>query len=511
MKKTLFSDENNKALDEKYLLQINRIKLKDYINCGLVLPDIYLGEECEKDVQSKNKDFLVVTDGYLKELDEYQILLELILTDDEKENFHKSEDVYYFDFPLPMTRIKKVYVQNVEIKKYMEVQIKNSENGFLPNVLFSVYVNKGKITFNHKRYSALDETIQAHNFEDKIRYFDKRMGMFSFMKNTNIYYHDSVGFVSNYCDYYFYTLSNSLKEPINDGNFKQLDIMNESRIFKELLYTDKQIDNEFINTVSLECQDNEIKEIFLNIIKPTGTREVLFKLLEKKSLLYYIVGLVYYFRQKNNSNKKDNFKIDIENLIPYEVAEVSLAILGIYFGYKNIRSEETIELEDKYFKKIFGRNFNMKFNFESKLDYITVETIYDICFKNKEHKGYEYDYLPYPTKKPPSLKIPTDKNFKIWYQVQKKEYFDVEHITVKKLSTFKLFTNLLGKYSSEIIENKQTRYLIPFVQYTFGDILTFNDKAQRYFKKDDLLKKLELLKDEKINNELIDILHIGKN
>jgi hypothetical protein len=51
---------------EKYLLQIHRIKLIDYINCGLVLPDVYLGEDIEKDVQSKNKNFLVLSDGYIK-------------------------------------------------------------------------------------------------------------------------------------------------------------------------------------------------------------------------------------------------------------------------------------------------------------------------------------------------------------------------------------------------------------------------------------------------------------
>ena len=506
---TQYVNVDDKKLDEKYLLQINRIKLGDYIGCGLVIPDIYLGEACEADVQSKNKNFLVVADGYLKDLDEQQILLELILTDDEKKKLDKVEDSHYFDFPLPITRIKKVYVQNTAIKKHMEVQIRNSENGFLPKELFSVYTNKGKIKFNRKSYSALDETLQANNYENKMRCFDKRMGMFSFMKNTNNYYHDSVGIVSDYSNHYFDTLSTLLKEPISDGHFKDLDVLKKSKSFKDLLYTDKQIDNDFISTISKECQDSEIKEIFLNITKPTGTREVLSKLLEKDSLLYYLIGLVYHFRQKNNSNRKDNFKIDIKNLIPYEVAEVSLAILGLYFGYKSIRSEEKIELEDKYFKKIFGHNFNMKFNFESKLDYITVETIYDICFK--EHKGYEYDYLPYPAKKPPSLKIPTDANFKIWYQVQKKAYFDIDQITVKKLSILEMFTGLLGKYSDEIIENRQTRYLIPFVQYTFGDILTFNDRGQRYFKKDDLLKKLEIKEDKKIINELIDVLSIGKN
>ena len=81
-----------------YLLQINRIKLQDYIQRGLIVPDKYLDENKEIDIQSKNPNFLVVSDGYIKKLDEYQILLELIITDDEKKRLHEMDGIYYFDF-----------------------------------------------------------------------------------------------------------------------------------------------------------------------------------------------------------------------------------------------------------------------------------------------------------------------------------------------------------------------------------------------------------------------------
>ena len=68
----------------KFLLQIHRIKLQDYIQCGLIVADKYLGDEIEKDIQSINPDYLVLSNGYIDDLDEYQILLELILTADEK-------------------------------------------------------------------------------------------------------------------------------------------------------------------------------------------------------------------------------------------------------------------------------------------------------------------------------------------------------------------------------------------------------------------------------------------
>ncbi len=494
---------------EKYLLQIHRIKLIDYINCGLVLPDVYLGEEIEKDVQSKNKNFLVLSDGYIKELDEYQILLELILTDDEKDKLHNVNGIHYFDKPLPISRIKKIYVQDKNIIKHMNIQIQNSENGFLPNELFDVYLKNKKSIFEKKSYSIFDDKT-VDNYEKQTRFFNKRMGMFSFMKNTELYYCDSTNQISNYSEHYFGILSDSLKVSLDDKHFDMLNILEQNELFKKLLYSNQQIDKEFIESMANNIEDIETKDIFLQILKPTGSREVLTQLLGKNDIEHYLIGLVYYFRQKS-ANKKDNIKTDIESLIPYKVAEISFAILGIYFGYRNLRSQEKVEIKNRYFRKIFGNTFNMKFTLESKLDYITIESIYNICFNSKEQKGYEYEYLPYPNKNLQPLKIVTDNDFKIWYKIEKKNYFDVEQITIKKLSTLEMFGNLLGKYSDEIIENKQTSYLITFIQYNFGDILIFNNKGQKYFTKGNLLKKLELLEDEKIQNELLDVLNIGKN
>jgi len=513
MQSNIFSFDKKIVDDEKterYLLQIHRIKLIDYINCGLVLPDVYLGEDIENDVQSKNKNFLVLSDGYIKELDEYQILLELILTDDEKDKLHNVNGIYYFDKPLPITRIKKIYVQDKNIIKHMNIQIQNSENGFLPNELFDVYLKNKKFIFEKKMYAELQDDISINNYEKQTRFFNKRMGMFSFMKNTALYYCDSTNQISNYSEHYFGILSDSLKVSLDDKHFDKLNILEQNELFKKLLYSNQQIDKEFIELIANNIEDAETKDIFLQILKPTGSREVLTQLLGKNDIEHYLIALVYYFRQKS-ANKKDNIKTDIENLIPYKVAEISLAVLGIYFGYRNLRSQEKVEIKNRYFGKIFGNTFNMKFTLESKLDYITIESIYNICFNSKEQKGYEYEYLPYPNKNPQPLKIVTDNDFKIWYKIEKKNYFGVEQITIKKLSTLEMFGNLLGKYSDEIIENKQTSYLITFVQYNFGDILIFNNKGQKYFTKDNLLKKLELLEDEKIQNELLDVLNIGKN
>lgn len=413
-------------ISKKYLLQIHRIKLQDYIKCGLIVSDKYLDGNKEKDTQTKNPNFLVVSDGYIKTLDEYQILLELIIADDEKEKLHNVDGIYYFDFPLPITRIKKVYVQNQEIKKHIEVQIQNGENGFLPKKLFYVYLKNKKPIFEQREYLSLDDDIAIDNFETQIRVFDKRMGMFAFMKNSEFYYSDDTKTVANYSKHYFSTLSKLLKEPLDNKIFEELNILSQNKEFKELLYSTTQIDKEFIIQESQKIESSELKNSFLDMTRPTGTRKALKSLLGKNEIEHYLIGLVYYFRHKD-SNKKDNFKIDMKSLIPYEVAEISLAILGIYFGYSILRAEEKIEIEDKYFKRLLKKEkLNMKFTLENKLDYITIETIYNYCFKD-EAKGYEFDYLLYP-KKIKAIKIPQNKN----YDIKKDVHFDIEHIKIKK-------------------------------------------------------------------------------
>lgn len=409
-----------------YLLQINRIKLQDYIQRGLIVPDKYLDENKEIDTQSKNPNFLVVSDGYIKKLDEYQILLELIITDEEKKRLQEVDGICYFDFPLPITRIKKVYVQNQQIIKHIDVQIQNGENGFLPKNLFSVF-GSIKPKLKQREYKPLQNDVVIDEFEEQIRVFDKRMGMFAFMKNSEVYYCDDVSKIANYSERYFSTLSKLLEKPLDDKIFEELNILKQNEEFKKLLYSTAQIDKEFIINESLKIEDSELKSIFLEMISPTGTRKALKSLLEKKDIERYLIGLVYYFRQKD-SNKKDNFKIDIKSLIPYEVAEISLAILGIYFGYTILRSEEKIEIRDKYFKKLFKKEkLSMKFTLESKLDYITIETIYNYCFQDKT-KGYEYEYLLYPKKTKPK-NLTKNKN----YEVKRDIYFDTEYITIRKI------------------------------------------------------------------------------
>jgi hypothetical protein len=484
---SLFDNVESNCRFNRYLLQVNRIKLQDYIQHALVAPDSYFDDEIEKDIQSKNPNFLVLSDGYIKELDEHQILLELILTDSEKEKLRIMGEVCYFDFPLPLTRIKKIYTQDNDVKQHVLINIQNNEKGFLPKELMDVYLKKEKPIFDLKEYSALEDGTVPHDYQDNVTKYDKRMGMFAFMKNTNLYYHETTCHISNYSDNYFSALSSYLEKKLVDGvGFSQLkDVFDKYDDFKTLLNSNHQINEPFLEKIAEKIADREMKEIFLGLLKENATRKTLPLLLEK-DLGLYLVGLVYYFRKKD-ANKKDSFKIDIASLIPFEAAEVSLAVLGIYLGYTNLRPSESIAIKDETFKKIFGTSFNMKFQLENKLDYITIESIYNYCFN--EEKGFEFQYLNYP-KRSKKYKLPSDKEFKRMYEVvYEKTFFNTLYLKLKKLSFGEISQKRLQQYPDEIKLGEH--HILSYVAKYFPDkVHNINGLSQVYCTKTELMKIL---------------------
>ena len=101
-------------MENRYLIQVCRDKLTDYIMKALICPDNLMGEECHIDTQSTYKDILILTqNSIINDLDNSEeILIEIVLTPNEVKNIlytTDSEDIFYTSKPLPISRIKKIY------------------------------------------------------------------------------------------------------------------------------------------------------------------------------------------------------------------------------------------------------------------------------------------------------------------------------------------------------------------------------------------------------------------
>ncbi len=490
---------------DRFLLQVNRIKLTDYIACGLIVPDKYLGDEIEHDTQSKNPNLLAFSNGYIDTFDEQQILIEVIFTESEKERLQHVGNMYYYAMPLPLTRIKKIYIKDNKVKKHILKTLETGDIGFLPVKLFEIYKKK---YFHTIQYAPFEEELK-NDYSKNIRYYNGRMGMFSFMKNVGIYYSNDTGIISNYTQGYFLALSAFLNEQAEKQPLEFLSILKVHQEFRKFLYSDQQMSKSFIEDEIDKIEDEETKNIFKQLLLPNQIRKTLEALAEKKAWYYYCMGLIYYFRDKT-ANKKDNFKVDIASLIPQEIAETAFAILGIYLGYSSLRANENFELQDKYYKKIFGSRFSIKNELASKLDYVLMESIYQICFY--EHAKIDVpSYLEYPTAAN-KLSLPKDSKFKVWYTVKQKEYFNVSCVKITKREEREIISEKLEKYSDEIVFGKD--YLTSFIDKHFTYLIRYSKDGKPckpFCEKSALLDAMEQLENSKrLIPELLNVFEIDK-
>ena len=504
----LFEVDNNQTMQEqtdRFLLQINRAKLPDYVACGIIAPDKYLDDEIEHDIQSKNPNILIFSSGYIDTLDDKQILIEIIFTESEKERLQHVGDIYYYDMPLSLTRIKKIHVQNNTIKKNILKILDTRDAGFLPANLFEIYKKKD---FNLFQYSHFDGE-QTKDYSEKIRCYDGRMGMFSFIKNVGIYYSNDTGTISNYTEGYFLALIALLNQSNEEKPLEFLNLLREHREFKDFLYSDQEMKKNFIQSVVDTTDNEEIKEIFAQLLLPNKTVKTLEILAEKKAWYHYCVALVYYFRHKT-ANRKDGFKVDVASLIPQEIAQTAFAILGIYLGYSNLRASENFESQDKYYKKLFGSRFSIKNELASKPDYILMESVYQTCF-------YEYlkidipSYLEYPTTAK-KLTLPKDKKFNIWYKVEQKEYFDTSYVQITKRKEKEVISEKLEKYGDEIVFGKD--YLASFIDKHFMRLISYSKEGKPckpFCKKSAFLEVMDQLESNRsLISKLFSVFEIDK-
>ncbi len=500
--KDLFSHHEEK----KFYLQIPRTKLYDYAAQGLIVPDIYIIGEAEDNVASSNKNYLIFSNGYMRDLDEEEILLEIALTDDEKQVIEgtKVGDVYFWAVPLPITRISQIYTLDEQIQDDVLRHSKTYESGAIPFDRFSVF-DKNKFTLYG--YSEFQKDNDDVSYSSEVMKFDKIMGMFAFIKNTNLYYADKTGIFSNYSDHYFSLLGNFNKSiKTQESNFFKA--ISKDEIFFDFVNSDKSMNNAYIEDLIKNTDDKEIKNIFMDLLSnPNSKRKALKKLRDKEGSYFYIC-LLYIHRHKEG-NQKDNFKLNIVKDIPYEKAEYALALLGIYYGYSSLRASEVISIEDKYFDKLMYSKTNMKFELDAKLDYIAIESIYNFAFYNKDYKERNRDFFDYliTPKNVDSILLPKDKEFNAWYDVNiKKDCLGTEYIKITKKSLRDITGKNLDEYPDEICFDEY--YLTSFVAKHYRKILCDNTKSKNlelYVKKSDLLKSLSDERSTSQQNELFKV------
>jgi len=506
----------NQEIDN-LLIQVHKSKFREYIARGLVCPDKVLGEEIESDTQSKFKDFLLLSTGYLDELDEEQLLLEIILTNNEKENLKEiNSNVYLLDKPLPITRVKTIYVSNKKIDSVdMQKSLKNYNMGYISEKLFVTFP-KGKKKFIQYFTEASNEH-KADEYNEKVLNYDKLMGLFASIKNTNLYYINENNIYQNYSDNYFSIFYNYDEKTIKVSKWieDKFYSSNIDKLFIKRLNSINYINEEFLTRVIEIVKEDEIKNK-LEMLRddPLGKKRILASLKNYKEPIYYYISLLFIYGKKG-SNSKYAFKDNIIEEISYEKAENALALFGLYYGYSSLPAYEEIHIEDKEFQKITkGNEFNIKFKLDSKLDYYLIESLYQYVFNSKK-EGIQIDYLDeiLGTIKAETVKLPINQNFKRWYNIEnKKKILDIENIKIKKLNWGEIIDNKMDKYPDIISFPKYylTNFIGRFYKNLLSDRKDDGSLVETYANREDFIQTIKIENNKNRQNELFKIFEIDK-
>ena len=109
-------------METKYFLPINSTSLAHYFGCACIKPGKYFNNK-QEDIQDKFNEFLLITTHFGSQ--QTDCCLELVITKQETEDLIDIKNGWFlFEKPLPVTRIKKIYLQTGNAKnKPLQISI----------------------------------------------------------------------------------------------------------------------------------------------------------------------------------------------------------------------------------------------------------------------------------------------------------------------------------------------------------------------------------------------------
>ena len=466
---------------KKIYLPIKSINLSNYYRTGLIIPANYTKDR-NIDIQTNIKDYILLSSK--KNINGCDCALEIVFNPDEKQPEKVDENFYLFDRPIPVSRVKKIYFKGEEQKINTVFNIENGA-AFLPKTLISVEPNVVE-ELDYKEKLSYKDNNTVTNWRTEIEKYDRVLGGISTMRIARKDY-------ENYPMNYFGVLSIFNKKIEDEIKVKDIGItMNYSWAFQA---TDKykplyeMIYNE-VNNSTVE-KIGEEKEV--DVKKKNG----LFQLdkIDSSSNVYLAAILATY--GLNKMKKKDDFIADfIANKFDKKKLEGIALIFGINNGYKGFRNEYNIG----------GNKTEIKFKLNSKLDFYTIESVYQFVFNSKsDNMAFSYlddwccgfekeenlprDYftiLDKPVFLPKSLRTkviePIEKILKEWFPK-----FGTSQLTKIAESLEKGVSNVIKEIGNELNEVKQ---LVEEKEFRL------REAEKEISKKEAILNRIEKEKDE---------------
>ena len=453
-------------METKYYLPINSTSLAHYFGCACVIPAKYFKNKPE-DIQDKLNEFLILTTNL--GVQQADCCLELVFTKQESEDLIDiNKGWFLYEKPLPITRIRKIYFTSKEAKIQTVTNI-NMSTAFVPDNLIEV-VNG----FETAKVDKIEKPkeIFINSYADNIKLFDKFLGGLALMRLAGEEY-------MNYSENYFATLSlfnDTIQKEVEYSNIKvdtryQGVFTAKNGFDKVISYLNKTIDENDLNIIAKE--EEQI------IRKDKITRIIDLNSLDKWT---YTIGVLNTYGVGAESRKKkvdelilSNFKYDIK---PGKSEGIALCY-GINRGYSVFSNKYNLGKVEKV----------VKFQLDSKLDYYTIESVYQWVFNKIKSNNFLYLDNWCPTQKWSKLSRKTD------YKI-----LDVVVVGKKKAKVLskEYWTELLPSF---LQSNKFLEKTLPQIYQELGEVLYIDTKNEL---EDDFENRIAIEREEKeqLKNDL---------
>jgi hypothetical protein len=415
--------------DSPLYLQLHIENLAIYLNCGLFYPvaweqdAIYKeNREARPDILSKFPNYLVFSPGVITAFRERDILLEIVLTPQEKGQLEVIGPCLLYPDALPISRIKQIMFSSEAAQIDYLASRAIFDDFFFPE---SLIVAKSRSLSNNALPTIngeLPATDSAEFISRAIR-FNKILGMLAFMKNASLLRANYTRKLVDW-DFSFLTALALINGAISPVVATNTYIFRTSLVFELTAAPDDTSERrKLLHDIITHIYADEIftyEWAVKTLTKYPGLHQFVlpFEDLQAEGITSF-KSVINYFRKQdprpdfnlplillvllskfNNRDRAHTDKQAVRNYffqeeaITESEASVCTAILGLYYGYQSmVRDDKNFKLTDRFFSTLAPDINRIKFQLDSFLDRFVIESVFQYAYRNNHSLDDRFDYL----------------------------------------------------------------------------------------------------------------------
>lgn len=406
---TVNSSKSKFSLSEDIFIEVHKSNLLQYFSSGCIYPSKYSSQKAFSDPQAINENGLLISNGFISNNKDH-MLIQIDASAIDSSLISVKDEFGLYSGIIPVSRIRKLFVQDIETKKKTLDDSLIRDAGIIPETLIEVGYpsNLSKITYD-------ELNISPKTLESKLKQFDKILGLIAGTRNFNLLTYNQTGKYKSLSDHSLFAVQaidqTFAKEIVVSGSlsdyYKWLftnscpndrPLLNWlfNRVYDNANFTDADT-NEFESlcdkTNSFPSEEKQVKNIFSSLRKSLERKKIMTDILglqSKNSLALYVFA---YLRNFGTSQNPELPRVELISSKVNKYSEYAFATLNFFFGYKQLRnSEDRLTIFDDTIKKFIKVPIKptIKFELTTEFDYRIIDSVFNLVFGIKNNDLAKY-------------------------------------------------------------------------------------------------------------------------